>query len=224
MKRFIAFLIFFNVMVASAYHFQLFDFPKGLNLTSTTEQTGLVEPSITLVSERVTPVEVAIAPVLEEVEAVEVQVCYEIDPVAEDQVKTLLAELKDVDLPLSESLYQHNEITSHWVYIPALESLTEARSLHVKIRELGVEDVYVIEGGKNKNSISLGIYRDHEAALSRVKWFAKKGIDVDIVPRYKSYSFYRVDVGPITLKQSEIFVAILEEKFSLLKYQKKSCK
>lgn len=225
MKRFIAFLAFFNVAVASIYHFQLFDFSNDLGNVDTALSAPALETSIMLVSEHFMQPTAATSalPKLKE-EPIEEKVCYLIDPVEEAVVVSLSTELASANLVFSDVLYQSNEVTSHWVHIPALESLAEAHALHAEILALGVEDIYVIEAGKNKNSISLGIYRDHAAAVSHAEWFAKKNIDVEIAPRYKSHTVYRVDVGPLFAQQGEILLSILEGKFSELKYQKKSCK
>ncbi len=65
----------------------------------------------------------------------------------------------------------------YWVYIPAKESRNEALDIGRKLSELNIKDYYVVTGGENENTISLGLYRDVNNADSRLQELQSKGFE-----------------------------------------------
>ena len=65
----------------------------------------------------------------------------------------------------------------YWVYIPAKNSRNEALDIGRKLSELNIKDYYVVTGGENENTISLGLYRDVNNADSRLQELQSKGFD-----------------------------------------------
>ncbi len=154
----------------------------------------------------------------------EITYCYEIKELVETPIfDQLVEQLTVLALPFESDHQQIEEAESYWVYVPAQETIGKAREIERELVALGVNDLYVIEAGKNKNSISLGLYTQHTAALDRVAWFSSKNITVLIAPRYKTHHIYSVNLGPLSASQNEKISEIMDEEFSLLKYENNPC-
>ena len=63
----------------------------------------------------------------------------------------------------------------YWVYIPAKNSRDEALDIGRQLSQLNIKDYYVVTGGENENTISLGLYRDVNNANSRLQELQSKG-------------------------------------------------
>lgn len=65
----------------------------------------------------------------------------------------------------------------YWVYIPAKNSRNEALEIGRKLSELNIKDYYVVTGGENENTISLGLYREIGNADARLQELKRKGFN-----------------------------------------------
>lgn len=113
--------------------------------------------------------------------------CYELGPFPEDEgheeIDAFLASLAIGADARSEEV---EVISNYWVFVPALASADEANKLLAEIRGAGVQDSYVIEAGAHKNSVSLGLFREVDAARAREKQLRELGFDVQMQPRKQS--------------------------------------
>lgn len=224
MKAFIATLVFLNLMVFSVYHYYS---DKLIKPNATQITVEYIDPTIMLISERQVLANVviteAVAEPVHSVPPLEER-CYLIEGLKKDTSVLLFSRLEESDIVYSSESYTEDEISNYWVYIPQLPSLSEARALHDKIRSLGVKDVYVIEAGRNKNKISLGLYRRLGPAEEIVTWFSSKNIDVKITKRYKKKTYFRVTIGPLDVNNDDVLSKLIASEFNSLKYQNNSCK
>ncbi len=75
-----------------------------------------------------------------------------------------------------------DETASWWVYLPPQGSREGALKKVSELRELGEEDYYVVpDEGRNRWSVSLGIYRSEEAAQTRLAALRGKGVRSAVV-------------------------------------------
>jgi hypothetical protein len=89
------------------------------------------------------------------------------------------AELALEPLALGARLTQRRteEPTSWWVFIPSQGSRQSALKKVAQIKELGVQDYFVVqEQGEHRWAISLGIYRSGDAALARLSALRNQGV------------------------------------------------
>jgi hypothetical protein len=69
------------------------------------------------------------------------------------------------------------EATSWWVFIPSQGSRQSALKRVAEIKELGVQDYFVVqEEGEHRWSVSLGIYRSEDAAQARLSALRNRGV------------------------------------------------
>ncbi|HSD60894.1 MAG TPA: SPOR domain-containing protein [Burkholderiales bacterium] len=67
--------------------------------------------------------------------------------------------------------------SGYWVYIPPLSSRQEAEQKIAELKNLGINDYFLVQGeGKWKNAISLGIFRTEEAAKVHLTMLMRKGV------------------------------------------------
>ncbi|VAW89422.1 hypothetical protein MNBD_GAMMA18-178 [hydrothermal vent metagenome] len=212
MKFFIVLLITLNALAFYLYQQEIVDVvEKKEVVTHSSEQ-----PLLQLASEHIDLPELG--------SLVEfIPYCYEIGGVKKTLLDRLVARMNEAELSIQSDLQKRDEIENYWVYIPAQETLNQARALYEEMVRMGVKDLYVIEAGKNKNSISLGLYNQHAAALDRLAWFTAKNITASIAPRYKVRNIYRVDIGPLSALQNEKMLEIMEDQFSSIEYENSSC-
>lgn len=214
MKFFIVVLIVLNALALYLYQQGV----VGVADESEAMASSVDQPLLQLASERIEPELPMPAPQVKFVPH-----CYavvELDKALFDQ---LVVRMSEAEIPIQSEPQKRDEVESYWVYAPAQETLHEARALYEEMVGMRVKDLYVIEAGKNRNTISLGLYSQHASALERLEWFATRDIDVLIEPRYKSQDVYHVDIGPLLEQQNETMLEIMSGQFSSLKYENSSC-
>ncbi len=216
MKFFIVVLIALNALVFYLYQ-------QGvIGVAEENEREAIVasidQPLLLLASERIDPEPPEPTPLVESISH-----CYAVAELDKLLFDRLVLRMNEAELPIQSESQKRDEIESYWVYVPAQSTLRETRALYEEMLGMGVNDLYVIEAGKNSNTISLGLYSQHASALERVEWFAVRNIEVLIEPRQKNRDVYQVDIGPLSEQQNETMLGIMNGQFSSLEYENSSC-
>jgi hypothetical protein len=106
------------------------------------------------------------------------QECYTIGVFnSKSESATILNALKKEVLKIRTRKIISSQEAGYWVYIPAKNSRNEALDIGRKLSGLKIKDYYVVTGGENENTISLGLYRDVNNADSRLQELQSKGFD-----------------------------------------------
>jgi hypothetical protein len=69
-----------------------------------------------------------------------------------------------------------NQPKRYWVYQPPVKTIAEAQKKATEFKELGVEDLFVVQEDKWKNAISFGIFEDEQLAEKLMRELRAKGI------------------------------------------------
>lgn len=69
-----------------------------------------------------------------------------------------------------------NQPKRYWVYKPPLKTAAEAQKRAAEFKELGVNDLFVVQEEKWKNAISFGIFEDEQLADNLIRELREKGI------------------------------------------------
>ncbi len=69
-----------------------------------------------------------------------------------------------------------NQPKRYWVYKPPLKTAAEAQKRAAEFKELGVNDLFVVQEEKWKNAISFGIFEDEQLADKLIQELRDKGI------------------------------------------------
>ncbi|MCL4799474.1 MAG: SPOR domain-containing protein [Burkholderiales bacterium] len=89
---------------------------------------------------------------------------------AEDAIAGLQAGLKIENRRPEES-------AGWWVYIPPFPSRQAANQRVAELRRLGIEDYFIIpDDAKFRNAVSLGVFRNEEAAKGRFDALQRRGV------------------------------------------------
>jgi hypothetical protein len=82
----------------------------------------------------------------------------------------------------------------HWVYLSPFATRAEATAAVEKLRDQGVQDLYIEAGGEDENAVSLGLYSDRERAEALASDIRQLGYAPEIGDRYRVATVYWVDV------------------------------
>lgn len=91
----------------------------------------------------------------------------------------------------------------YWVYRPPVKSAAEAQRRAAELKDLGVEDLFVVQEDKWKNAISFGIFEDEQLATKLVQELQAKGVkNVEKILRSNGKGHHSLLLG--SLNESEI--------------------
>ncbi|HKJ77328.1 MAG TPA: SPOR domain-containing protein [Gammaproteobacteria bacterium] len=69
---------------------------------------------------------------------------------------------------------------SHWVLLPPFPDEDAAREVMARLREKGVQDLYLVPSGENRNAISLGVFKERPRADQRLARLRRLGFDPEM--------------------------------------------
>jgi hypothetical protein len=91
-----------------------------------------------------------------------------------------------------------NQPKRYWVYKPPVKTTAEAQKKAAEFKELGVEDLFVVQEDKWKNAISFGIFEDEQLAEKLVQELRAKGIkNVEKILRTNGKGHHSLLLGSI---------------------------
>lgn len=83
---------------------------------------------------------------------------------------------------------------SWWVYLPAAGSRAQALALTQQLAARGLKDYFVVSGGDQPNTISLGLFKDQDNARRRRAAVAAAGFPARITERTETVPQYWLDL------------------------------
>lgn len=90
------------------------------------------------------------------------------------RVKGILARLA---LEVTAKKHTPQEAIRYWVYIPPLKTLEAVQAKAAEIRQLGIEETFIIQEPKWRNAISLGVFRDEALANKFLEDMRNRGVN-----------------------------------------------
>ena len=145
--------------------------------------------------------------------------CYTLGPFKDEnimqQVKGALAE---TTLELSMRKREESERHRYWVHIPSLGSRADARAMSKRLGKEKIKDFYIVRSGDNKNSISLGHFREKKHAERRLSNLKKRGFEANLEVIYRQYNLYWLDysIGPEQAENDDFIEKFLIDGVSRL--------
>jgi SPOR domain len=105
--------------------------------------------------------------------------------------------LKQLGLTTVEHTVPGKTKPGYWVYLPPFGSVKEANAAADLLKHRGVGDIYVVTDEANRNAISLGLFKQHDGAIARVKELKKLGYHPLLTERFRDEPHYWLDArGP----------------------------
>lgn len=89
---------------------------------------------------------------------------------------------------------QVSQSRSWWVYLPASSSRAQAIAMTRQLADRGIRDYFVVSGGDQPNTVSLGLFRDQDNAKRRRAEVAAAGFSARITERTETVPQYWLDL------------------------------
>jgi len=120
--------------------------------------------------------------------------CYTLGPFKDEDIMQQLREsiaeyVADISVRKRQQSIKHR----YWVHVPALPDRKQAKLMAKKLRKKKINDFYIVLSGKEKNSISLGHFRDPKHANRRMKQVNDLGVKAETNVIYRENDIYWLD-------------------------------
>jgi hypothetical protein len=103
-------------------------------------------------------------------------VCLEWGPFGEADRAKALTDLEPLALGKLLSQRRTEAAIAFWVYLPPFASRAAADKRASELRAAGLKDVFVVDGGTQRFTVSLGVFRSEDGANAQLAELAKRGV------------------------------------------------
>ena len=128
---------------------------------------------------------------------------------SKSEISPVLDVLKNDVIKIRTRKVISTQEAGYWVYIPAMKSREEALDAGRRLSRLNIKDYYVVTGGENENTLSLGLYRESSNADARLQELLSKGFNAEKQIRIEQWPEFWLDYA-IASDQIENVVDITE--------------
>jgi hypothetical protein len=136
------------------------------------------------------------------------QECYTVGVFnSRSEIRSILDVLKTQVIKIRTRKVISTQEAGYWVYIPAMKSREEALSVGRQLSQYDIKDYYVVTGGENENTLSLGLFRDSQNADSRLQELLSKGFKAEKQVKVEQWPEFWLDYA-IASDQSENIVDV----------------
>jgi hypothetical protein len=127
-----------------------------------------------------------------------VAMCFEWGIFSDASLATAQKTLTKMAIQATTKEENSNQPKRYWVYKPPVKTTAEAQKKAAEFKELGVEDLFVVQEEKWKNAISFGIFEDEQLAEKLVQELRAKGIkNVEKILRTNGKGHHSLLLGSI---------------------------
>lgn len=114
-------------------------------------------------------------------------VCVEWGPLSDTDRMRALARLEPLDLAKLMSQKKVEVISNYWVFLPPAANKAAGDKRVAELKQLGISDVFLLDAGPQRFSISLGVFRNEDVAQARLSTLQSLGVKTaKIGPRTQS--------------------------------------
>ncbi|MBL3589176.1 MAG: hypothetical protein JMN24_05185 [gamma proteobacterium endosymbiont of Lamellibrachia anaximandri] len=125
---------------------------------------------------------------------VDTTTCVSIGPLPKRaMVDTLSIRLLAMDVKTRLKTESVKEQAGYWVVVPPQKDRAAAVATVTRLKGAGVTDLWRFTSGELAHAISLGLFRNEGRAEARKKLIADKGFNVEVRPRVRKQSSYRLE-------------------------------
>lgn len=106
-------------------------------------------------------------------------------------------------LALKPKTKEHNAKAKqrYWVYLPPLKNAAEAKEKAAELKARGINDLFVLQGNKNRNAISFGVFGDELLANKLLKGLNAKGIKAVKKARGEGNGNFSLHINQVSAQQ-----------------------
>lgn len=114
-------------------------------------------------------------------------VCYSVGPLeTKDEVSGMRAWLQERGGEPTLREDERREVALYWVHFPPLPDRESAIERVERMRAEGIDDIFIIPGGDQRNAVSLGVYSQAASLERRLTELRGHGYDPSVVNRYRT--------------------------------------
>lgn len=114
--------------------------------------------------------------------------CVEWSPFSGPDVARADAALAALGLPAGMTQRRVTDVDGYWVHMPPLKNRAEIERKTGELKELGVEEYYVVqEAGEWRNAVSLGLFKSEEAAEAELVRLRGRGVRSAVITRRERF-------------------------------------
>jgi len=73
-----------------------------------------------------------------------------------------------------------------WVYLPPLESREAAVARARELRDMGIDDIYVVASDEFRNAVALGLYSTERGVRQRLEYLQQMGVQAEVRDRTRT--------------------------------------
>src|SRR5579885_3216752 len=134
--------------------------------------------------------------------------CYTLGPFADE---TQRAQVRQSLAARLQSVRERGESSGpgrQWVYLGPYPSTAAAEKEMTALKARGVEDLFVVRQGANKNTISLGLFKEKTSVTERIREMKALGYEAHVEARHETPPSYWLDVA---VDAAQVSPAALQE-------------
>jgi len=189
----------------------------GITLVSELEEAAL--ETIEALSEAAPEPAPPPIPVLE---TVDTQRCISVGPFEElAQASAAQAALREAGFTPNQRVVDGDVWVGYWVYLPGIATRDEANEILGQLRANDISDSYIVPGGEETQTISLGVFSEISRAGSIREQVRELGYDPTVADRSRSATLYWVDV--LAVSESEIDLDALQAPGRINRLEQRFC-
>lgn len=122
------------------------------------------------------------------------QSCYTVGVFnAKSEINPILDELKNQVIKIRTRKVTSTHEAGYWVTITSSKTREKALEVARQLSEYQVKDFYVVTGGENENTISLGVFRNMKNADTRLQALLNKGFKAEKQVRVEQWPEFWLD-------------------------------
>ncbi|VAW41609.1 hypothetical protein MNBD_GAMMA01-2055 [hydrothermal vent metagenome] len=133
------------------------------------------------------------------------QECYSVGVFnAKSEIQPVLDMLKGDVIKIRTRKVISTQEAGYLVFIPALKSREEALKVGRQLSQNDINDYYVVTGGENENTISLGWYRNRQNADDRLQALLARGFNAEKQIRVEQWPEFWLDYAIASDKRANV--------------------
>lgn len=120
--------------------------------------------------------------------------CFTLGPFRDlERLRAVTRGIKKYVVAASFRSHDEREQERFWVYLPPVDSFSEAKEVVGNLKKMEVSDYFIVKSGPQINAISLGHFTEKKRAYAHAEHMAKLGLKPKVEALFKNYTIYWLD-------------------------------
>lgn len=130
--------------------------------------------------------------------------CYEWGSFSSNTIALARAVLEKSGQNINVRVAAPQEASRYWVYIPPRKTVQEAQARVEELRAVGINDTFLVQEGRWRNAISLGLFREEASAQRLAEELRSRGVaDVTSAMRNQEGRQFVIDIKDMSSSMAD---------------------